>query len=431
MYRRTFIKTATRQLAGLVGLSTLASAQKSDTQSPAPKADAADELRGEVFWASVRRQFPLTQDRVYLNTGGLGASPHVSIEALKAKIDELEYVSETGHQTALWRSIKEKAGLFLGCRAEEIAYTRNTTEGVNIVCNGLPLRDGDEVITSTHEHVGNTIAWLARQRRDGIVMKVFEPSTRSAQENLERIEALITPRTRALSISHVTTSTGQILPVEEIGKLASRRGLWYFVDGAQAPGMLPIDVGAIGCHAYATSGHKWLLGPKGTGLLYVRQDALDVIDAQWVGAYSNAEHFDMRTGEFHFAPTAQRYEYGTVSTPLFVGLGAALDFLLDIGIDRIWHRDHALAAALIKGLNALGAEVLSPQHPDEHSAMITFRLPNVSRTELQPFLAKNYNLRTRGIYEGGLDGLRISLHLYNSFADVEKVLEGAEAALKI
>jgi cysteine desulfurase / selenocysteine lyase len=334
-----------------------------------------------------------------------------------------------GIRTSCGRRSKKKLGVCSAALAKRWAYTRNTTEGANIVCNGLKLKRGDEVITTTHEHVGNTVTWLARQKRDGIIVKTFKPSTASAAENIERLSALITPRTRALSISHVTCATGQVLPVKEIGQLAAERGIWYFVDGAQAPGMLPVDVREIGCHAYATSGHKWLLGPKGTGLLYVRKEALDDIDAKFVGAYSANGAWDMiSTGEFEWAATAQRFEYGTVNVPLFVGLGASMQFLLDIGIDNIWRRDHALGAALIAGLNELGVEVLSPQHRDEHSGIITFRLRNMAYGELQQFLAEKYQLRTRGIYEGGLNGLRISLHVYNSFADVERVLAGVKAA---
>jgi len=429
MIRRDFFKTAAKgwgSLAALGAVLTPHTAQARTLKLP----DQRD-THDEEFWSAVRQQFPLTHDRVYLNTGGLGASPTVSIQALKDKVDELEEISETGHTAELWQTTKERAGLALGCDPGEIAFTRNTTEGANIVCNGLPLQRGDEVITSSHEHVGNTMTWLARQKREGIILKVFDPDTQSARNTLDRIESLITPRTRAISVSHVTCSTGQILPVRQIGQLIADRDIYYFVDGAQAPGMMPVDVHEIGCHAYATSGHKWLLGPKGTGLLYVRRDALDLIDARFVGAYSGTGHFDIRTGEFQFHPTAQRYEYGTVSAPLIAGLGAAFDFSLQIGLDAIWRHNHALAAALKDGLNELGARVLSPQRADEHSSMITFKLDGVGYKTLKPFLTEKFNLRTRGIYEGGLDGVRISLHLYNSLADVGRVLEGVEAAQKL
>lgn len=414
-------------------MSGLWAAARSDSRQPPALPHVADhsiDAHDETFWAMVREHFPLTRERVYLNTGGLGASPYVVIETLRNKITELERICETGHSDELWHEIKSRAGHLLGCKAEELAYTRNATEGIAIVCNGLPLARGDEVITTTHEHVGNTLSWLARQKRDGIVIKTFEPSTRSAQENLERMQKLLTRRTRALSIPHITTSTGQILPVKQIGEWAAANKLWYFVDGAQAAGMLPLKLHEIGCHAYATSGHKWLLGPKGTGLLYVREDALDLIAAKYLGGYSNTGAFDMVSGAFQLHPTAQRYEYGTVSTPLFAGLGAALDFLLSIGMENVWRRDHALAAALKEGLNRLGVEVNSPQNPAEHSAIVTFTLPNMERGALQNFLAEKYKLRTRAIYEGGLNAIRISLHLYNSFADVGRVLEGVQAAMR-
>lgn len=431
MQRRQFLKSTGGSLAGMMGLSAFAESSLRFNQPAISGAGRAIDPRDEAFWAMVREQFPLTRERIYLNTGGLGASPYVVIEAVKNKITELERICETGHSEELWHDIKSKAGQILGCKPEELAYMRNATEGIAIVCNGLPLKRGDEVITTTHEHVGNTLSWLARQKRDGIVMKAFEPSTQSAQENLERMQKLLTKRTRALSIPHITTSTGQILPVKQIGEWAAANKLWYFVDGAQAAGMLPMNLHEIGCHAYAASGHKWLLGPKGTGLLYVRADALDLIESKYLGGYSNTGEFDMRTGAFQFHPTAQRYEYGTVSSPLFAGLGAAMEFLLKIGMANIWRRDHAMASALKEGLLKLGVEVNSPQNPEEHSAIITFTLRNMERSKLQNFLAEKYQLRTRGIYEGGLDAIRISLHLYNSFAEVDKVLEAVQAAKSV
>ncbi len=427
MYRRNFLQNTSAALAGLLGWPLL-SQHSSHSKLPLNVAEREIDPRDEAFWALVREQFPLTKERIYLNTAGLGASPYAVVAAVQEKINELERISETGHGDELWRSLKERAGKILGCKAEEIAYTRNATEGCAIVCNGLPFERGDEVITTTHEHVGNTLSWLGRQKRDGLVMKAFEPSIDSAQENVDRIARLLTKRTRALSIPHITTSTGQILPVKQIGELAATHKLWYFVDGAQAAGMLPINVHEIGCHAYATSGHKWLLGPKGTGLLYVREDALDLIAAKHLGGYSNIGEFDMASGALQLHPSAQRYEYGTVSTPLFVGLGAAMDFLLGIGMHNVWRHNFALATTLREGLSKLDVGINSPQSPAEYSAMITFTLAHVDRNKLQGFLAEKFKLRTRSIYEGGLNAVRVSLHVYNSFAEIERVLEGVKAA---
>ncbi|MDZ7290505.1 MAG: aminotransferase class V-fold PLP-dependent enzyme [candidate division KSB1 bacterium] len=431
MQRRTFINHFASGFAALLGAplfrnETLAKLRDLDDLIR-EGTDATDER----YWTLVREQFPLTRERIYLNTGGLGASPYVVIDAVFSRINELERISETGHSEQLWLSIKQKAAALLGCEAEEIAYTRNATEGINIVCNGLPLQRGDEVITTTHEHVGNAVPWLARQKHEGIVLKLFEPSTKSAQENLDRIERLISKRTRVISVPHATTTTGQVLSVKEIAKMAKAKNLWFFIDGAQTAGMLPFNLHEIGCDAYATSGHKWLLGPKGTGLLYVRKDMLEVIQAKWVGAYSDAGH-NLQTGELKFHPTAQRYEYGTVSTPLFVGLGAGIDFLLKIGLENVWARDAALSTALLNGLKEIPAvEILSPLNQAERSAMITFKMKNIEYLKLQSFLAEKYKLRTRGVGEAGLKALRLSWHIYNSFEEVNRVLEGVQEAAKL
>lgn len=425
MQRRQFVNRLAGGFAALFGAPFIHQKNSTAWETFVPGEDNAGDER---FWSFVREQFPLTHERVYLNTGGLGASPYAVIEAVVAKINELERISETGHSEQLWESVKKKAGALLGCDAEELAYTRNATEGINIVCNGLPLKRGDEVITTTHEHVGNAVPWLARQKRDGIVIKLFEPSTQSGPENLARIEHLLSKRTRVISVPHATTTTGQVLPVKDIAALAKAKNIWFFIDGAQTAGMLNFNLHEIGCDAYATSGHKWMLGPKGTGWLYVRKDRLDVIQALEVGAYSDKSH-DLQTGELTLHPSAQRYEYGTLNTPLFGGLGAAIDFLQKIGMENVWRRDAALSTAFLNGLQEIApVEILSPLNQAERSAMIAFKMKNIEYLKLQSFLAEKYQLRTRGVGEGGVNALRISWHLYNSFAEVNRVLEGVKAA---
>lgn len=428
MQRRQFVNRLAGGFAALFGAPFLHQKNSTAWEAFVPGEDNAGDER---FWSFVREQFPLTHERVYLNTGGLGASPYAVIDAVVSKINELERISETGHSEQLWDNVKQKAGALLGCDAEELAYTRNATEGINIVCNGLPLKRGDEVITTTHEHVGNAVPWLARQKRDGLVIKLFEPSTQSGPENLARIEHLLSKRTRVISVPHATTTTGQVLPVKEIAALAKAKNIWFFLDGAQTAGMLNFNLHEIGCDAYATSGHKWMLGPKGTGWLYVRKDMLDVIQALEVGAYSDKSH-DLQTGELTLHPTAQRYEYGTLNTPLFGGLGAAIDFLQKIGMENVWRRDAALSTAFLNGLQEMApVEILSPLNQAERSAMITFKMKNIEYLKLQSFLAEKHKLRTRGVGEGGVNALRISWHLYNSLEEVKRVLEGVKEAAKL
>lgn len=432
MERRAFVRSVSMAMFGAAVASegrakALDFGRRSALEVPASEIDPHD----EEFWSLVREQFPLTRDRAYFNTGGLGASPYRVIDAVKQKLDELEAVSETGRSQELWSTIKDKAAQMFGAEPSEIAFTRNATEGMNIVANGLPLRQGDEVVLTTHEHVGGTLCWLNRQRRDGIIVKTFEPDTARAEGNLEQIERVITSKTRAISISHVTCTTGQRLPVKEICGLAHDRGLWVVLDGAQTIGVFPVNVKDYGCDAYATSGHKWLLGPKGTGLLYVSRDMLDVIRPIEVGAYSNNE-YDLVKGTMSYEPTAQRYEYGTVNVPLIAGVGAAIEFLKCIGMENVWVRDQALSTYLIRGLAEIkNVEVLTPMKQDERGAMVTFKMKNIEMAKLQSFLAEKYQLRTRGVGEASLSGLRVSTHIYNNFEEVERVTAGVKEAAKL
>ncbi|MBI3787674.1 MAG: aminotransferase class V-fold PLP-dependent enzyme [Ignavibacteriales bacterium] len=428
MKRKDFFKTIAAASAGVALFPKLSQAEKAARQSLDvwPVVDAND----EQFWKFVRSQFPLTDERAYFNTGGLGASPYAVIDAVKAKIDELEKVSETGHGEQLWKEIKTPMAQLLGCDMEELALMRNTTEGINVVANGLPLKQGDEIITTTHEHVGNGMTWVWLQKRIGVMLKFFEPSTTSAQENIGRIAALITKKTRLISIPHATTTTGQILPIKEISKLAKDKNIWLFVDGAQTAGMFPFNLHDMGCDAYATSGHKWLLGPKETGLLYVRKDMLDIIEAKHIGAYSDSGVYDLVKNELKLHPSAQRYEYGTVSIPLRVGFGAAVKFIQHIGIENVWNRDQALSTYLFKKLKEIpNIKVLSPASDTERSAMISFQHEKLPFLELQSHL-NTYKLRTRGVSEGGVNALRISTHIYNNFEEIDRLLEGVKAAKK-
>ncbi len=385
-------------------------------------------MEGEKFWEFVRSQFPLTRERAYLNTGGLGASPFAVIDAVKGKTDELETTCETGHSEELLNGIKSDAGALLGCDGAELAFTRNTTEGINIVANGLPLKSGDEVILTTQEHVANAFTWLAMAKREGIVLRLFEPSTASDQANLDALSLCITKRTRLISIPHALTTTGTVMPVRQIAEIARAKKIWFFVDGAQTAGMMPFSLHDIGCDAYATSGHKWLLGPKETGLLYVRKEMLETIAAKFTGAYSGP--FDLLKGTVAFSPGAERYEYGTVNIPLRVGLGAAIAFIRDIGIDRIWKRDRMLADALVAGLGAIPSITLvSSADPAMRTAMVTIRHGTLSHEKLQAHL-DTYNLRTRSVTEGGLAALRLSFHVYNTPAEVDRILEALRTAPK-
>ena len=342
-------------------------------------------------------------------------------------MDELELVCETGHTEELWKEIKGAAARLLGCDAGEIAFVRNTTEGINIVAKGLPFKSGDEVILTTHEHVGNSLTWLALTKQKGIVLRLFEPSTVSQAENLDRDQ-------RAHQQAHPVDQRPACGDHDRVGPAGEgdlppwrgRKGIWSFVDGAQTAGMLPFSLHDIGCDAYATSGHKWLMGPKETGLLYVRQSMLDTIRSLFVGAYSDGG-FDFLKGTMAFHPTAQRYEYGTVSIPLRCGPGGGVCVLATDRDRRMCGSGTArFSARLYEGLRRIsGVTVLSPADPSIRSAMITFMHTDGCTSE-SAGASEHVQSPYPEVTEGGLAALRISTHIYNSFAEVDgysKVIE--------
>lgn len=375
----------------------------------------------EKFWNLIRLQFPLNSDLIYMNTGGLGPSPYAVINTIEQQIFDLEQISETGHEYV--ESVRQKAARFFHCDPDEIAFTRNATEGMNLIARGLPLRRNDEVIMTTHEHPGGAIPWLALANDIGIKIKLFEPGQTDV-ENLQRLQAQLTSKTKVVMISHITCTTGQLLPARAIADLCHRNNIWLVLDSAQVPGMLPVDLHALECDFYTSSGHKWLCGPKGTGFLYVRKNLLDIWRINHVGAYSDKRYV---LDELSFEPqrAASGTEYGTRNTPLLIGLGAAIDFFDTIGMERVAARDRSLAAYLKQQLAWLNnVELLTPIDPQLSGAMVTFRISGKlpKHSDYLTELKERFNIRLRPVGEHGLNAIRASLHIFNTFEQVDQLV---------
>ena len=386
------------------------------------QADAASD--DERFWKLIRGQFILDPGWTYLNFGGLGSCPVQVLNALVEFTQAEERAPSAGHDEKPWQEVKTKLARALGktCRKEDLGLIGGATEGVNVIVNGLALKKGDEVITSTHEHVAVHSALLNRMQRDGIAIRLFEPDIASGMGNVDRIAKLITPRTRLIIFSHVTCTTGQLFPVKEVAALARGKGIWFALDGAQAPVCAPFDIAETGVDFYTCSTHKWMMGPKRTGFIYVRQGMLDCLRPQTVGGGSS-ERYDAAKGEFVLQPTAKRYESGTQNDALFYALGAALDFVETIGVDRISSHCRPMAERFHHGLAEIpGVERLSPEEEAYRTLMIGFRMKTHTYTEINEYLAKD-KIRVRPVAEGGLNSIRVSFYLNNHDGDVTAILD--------
>lgn len=377
----------------------------------------------EAFWKAVRGQFLLDPEWTYLNFGGLGAMPLPVFDGTQEFSRIEERMPNAGHDDEKWLEVKAKLARLLGpgCRTEDLALIGCATEGINLILNGLGLKRGDEVITSTHEHVALKCPLLFRMKTDGLVVRTFDPDIRSGRGNVDRIAGLINSRTRLIFLSHVLCTNGQLLPMKDVSALAREKGVLFALDGAQGPACVPFDIAADGADFYASSGHKWLMGPKRTGFLYVRKGLLETLSPTILGAGSPAVQ-SLETGEFSLDSTAARYEYGTQNEALFYGLGRALDFIGEIGLDRILTYSRGLAEAFYAGLEEIpGVEILSPAESAFRSCMITFRAPGHEAHEINQNL-RNARIRVRQVGENNLNALRASFYICNSRADVDRLL---------
>lgn len=394
--------------------------------SPAEFSRSLNMVTGEYdFWKSIREQFTYPADYIYFNTGGIGAAPKAVLGMVESTMLELEKYPRPGHDEIQWQQIKKICSPFFGpgCEPEELALTNTATEGINIVLNGLLLKPGDEVITSSHEHVALDLPLLNQAKLNGIVIKVFEPDLKNGANNIKLIQNLITNKTKLIFHSHITCTTGQLLPVAGIGKMARERGILYAVDGAQSAGTMPIDLKASNIDFLACCGHKWMLGPKRTGMLYVQKDKLPVLHPTTVGAYSCVSN-DLLKGEITFHDTAQKFEYGTQNESLFLGLETAAQFLLAIGLEKIRGHNRSLAEQFYMGLSKLpDVEILSPVEEQYRSSMITFRLKNKSCQETANYLTEVKRIRVRVVPEAGLNAVRASFHVYNQDFEVQRILD--------
>ncbi len=420
MKRRNFIGT----IGSITGTAMLRGNLRADNESVPAIGNIDFDGSDDDFCELLRKHFLLPDDYIYLNTGGIGSVPTTTLENIRSNMELQQVYPQPGHDQDKWLNIKKITAKLLGhgCKYEEIALTGSATEGLNIIINGLPLNRGDEIITSTHEHPALHIPLLNKMQSDGIRIRTFEPDLRNGIGNVSRISKLISDRTKLIIISHVTCTTGQIFPINEIGKLAKNMGVWFALDGAQSVGSTAVSVKESGVDFYAFCGHKWLLGPKRTGGLYVKKELLNVLRPATVGAYSDAG-YDITNGTLTLQPTAQRYEYATQNDALFEGLAKSIDLINTIGFKRLFKRNKRLSEMFYSRLRDIPkVKLLSPEEDIYRSSIITFRIDGKDYREVAGELSDR-KIRVRVVPEAGLEGIRASFHIYNNAKEVETVAD--------
>lgn len=365
----------------------------------------------EDFWGLVRSRFLIPDDRIYLNNGTLGPQPRIVVEAVA---EHARRVAMTYPPGVRWDDLKAASAELLDADPEGFVYPRNTTEAMNFVAHGLEIGAGDAVVTTDHEHIGGLSPWeLVTTRRSAELRIARLPvPAASGEELLEAVWSEVDGRTRVVSVSHVTFTNGTTLPVAELADRCRERGIVFVADGAHPPGMLATSLSEIGADFYASSPHKWLLAPQGTGLLHLagrwRTELWPTLAS---GGWDDTELGAHRLNHM-----------GTLDESRLAGLLAAIEFHRALGPDRIEARVRALQRRLRSALSSIdGIRIVTPAPGDLSSGMLSFRMERVDSLELQRHLARTANVRTRVIGEYDLGWMRLSTHVYNLPEELDRV----------
>lgn len=300
---------------------------------------------------------------------------------------------------------------FLGCAFDEIVMTRSTTDGMNAIAQGLRLKAGDRIITTDQEHHGGLCCWQYFEKYYGVVVDsiAIPPGENDTELIMQRISEKITAATRLISISHIFSSTGLRLPIAEISKLARSKHILCIVDGAQAAGAIQVNLKELGCHAYATSGHKWLMGPKGTGLLFLSKEVQDIIKPM---------QFETSYNTFNDSG-------GVANLPGILGLGKAIEWLQSAGMQKVEAQNLKLRNKLCAMLSTLDKlTIVGPPAGHMASPLLSCRLPeSIDATSFSRMLFEKHHISVRPVHKQWFNGVRFSLHLFNTLKEVDQVAD--------
>jgi selenocysteine lyase/cysteine desulfurase len=367
---------------------------------------------------SLRALFPVTEHAVYLNHAAVSASPIPTIKAIQSQLAD---VSENGSVNfRQWLAGKENARRLiagmLGARPEQVAFVRNTSDGLSTVANGLDWRPGDNLVTFRREFPSNVYPWLRIKDTLGIEIRVCEEH--DGRINLDELISLIDGKTRIVAISHVQFASGFRADLERIGRAARAHEALLVVDVIQSLGVIPIEVEAEFVDVAAAACHKWLLTPEGVGLLYLSDRARARIQPTLVGWTSVPNPEDHNNFEQGWSEGTLPWESGTAPISLIHGLEASLKLLGEVGIPLVQAYLEKLTDNLSEQLRELNYEMVSSRKPSEKSQIVCIRHKSgLSPMELYSHLKKrNIVTAPRG------DRLRISPHFYNSFAEIDELV---------
>ena len=367
---------------------------------------------------SWRSEFPVTETYIYMNHAGVAP---LSRPVRDAMAGFLEDATVNGAVNAkLWEETAETcrgaAAQLINADPTEIAFMKNTTQGILIAANGVDWRAGDNVVTTAVEFPANVYPWWCLKERYGVQTRMVPE--RAGRIHVEDIASAIDERTRVVTISHVEFASGFRNDIQALGEICREHDVWFVVDAIQSLGAIEVDVQSCNVDILAADGHKWLLAPEGAAIFYCADEKRERLINTNVGWASVVNPRDFLNYDLKQKPDATRFEEGSYNSVGLYGLKAAIELLLDIGISVIKARILELTAHLITGLEAKGYRVVTPRANSERAGIVIFESDRHTPTEIYESLyAENIITAERG------SGVRVSPHFYNTISEIERLLE--------
>ena len=416
--RRTFFRQTAAAATSALTLPTFLPETFANHVSSADTAlkSPAEWAQDEDFWAWVKSEYTVSPNLLNLNNGGVCPQPKVVQDA---HIRFYQYANEAPSYY-MWRildqgreALREKLADLAGCSAEEIAINRNATEGLNTVIFGLNLKAGDEVVLTKQDYPNMLNAWKQREKRDGVKLVYLDLDLPSENDDAiaQQFIKAFTPRTKVVHITHLVNWVGQVLPVRKIADEAHKRGIEVIADGAHSFALFDFKIPDLGCDYYATSLHKWLSAPFGSGMLYIRQPKIRNV---WALLSNNEPD----------GPDIRKFEsLGTRSFASEMAIGTAIDFHHSIGTARKFARAHYLKNYWAERVRELpGVKIHTSLKPEFAGAVALFSIDGMKPGEIESQLLSKYKIHTSPIDWENIHGVRVTPHVYHTPKDLDRLV---------
>lgn len=380
----------------------------------------------------IRKDFPILEKIIYLDSGATTQTPIPVIEAMNDFY--YNYAANYGRgahrlsikATNAFEDAREIVADFLNAPPENMIMTKNTTEGINIVANGFGFKKGDHIITTMAEHHSNFVPWL-RQKENGVSISIADIDSEGFV-NPDQIEQMISSQTKLIAVGHISNVFGAVQNIEKIIQIAHRNNIPVLIDGAQSAGHTNINLKSLDCDYFAAAGHKGLLGPQGTGILYIKDPQTIQPTVLGGGTTSDADSFGFKT-----KPFPECFEAGTPNLPGVIGLGAAVEYIQKIGVSKIEAHENTLARSVADRLKEIkSVDIYGPKN---RAGLVSFNIQELEPHTVAMYLDRMKNICIRSGYHCAIPGqkaldingsARASFALYNTEEETDILIEAVQ-----